>query len=353
MIRKSFFILVAFSLPILIVNLLDIVRLSDHPQLVRDALNHLANIAFVFLLAVYVNREEKLDRLMKYFISGSLLAFFIGIWGAYFGKIPLEEVLIAMKSEYIDELAYVNIYQSLTRWTSSFYDPNFYAVYSCFVLIFCFHQKLFVGGDGGRINFFITVNFIALALTASRTAYLGFAVIAGMNLWKMKEIPRSLSWKIPILVMGMILFVLYESALLSRFFNPESLEDRWRYIENGIQAFWENPLLGVSSAGLLNEAIKNSSTHIVYLSLLAKYGIIGFLCYLPFLLYPLFYTIFSGRGIVEKYRFLVLSTYLSLLTMYFGYDFFQILEFQYLVFGVMYSIVLNKIGSLRERNDRK
>jgi O-antigen ligase len=304
-------------------------------------------MAFVFLVAIYVNNERKLALFIKYFIFSSSLALFIALWGAYFEKIPFEEILVAMKSEYIDELEYVNIYRSLTRWTSSFYDPNFYGLYSCLVLIFCLYQKYFSYG-GRLLNFFLVANFIALVLTASRTSYLGFAVVAILTLWRIRRIPRNLPWKIFFILLGMILFLLYQTEVRFRIFEPESLQDRWRYIENGIQAFWQSPLLGVSSAGLLNEEIKNPSTHIVYLSLLSKYGIIGFLGYLPFLFYPLYYVIFSKREIEEKYKYLILTTYLSLLVMYLGYDFFQILEFQYLVFGVIYSIVLNKMGTVIE-----
>ena len=347
-IKKSFFILFLILIPVFSVNMFDLARLDGHHALIRDALNHLGNIALVFLVALYINNEKKLNLFIKYFIFSSLLAFLIAAWGAYFEKIPFEEILVAMKSEYISELEYVNIYESLARWTSSFYDPNFYGLYSCFVLIFCLYQKYFLHEGKGN-NFFFVVNFVALALTASRSAYFGFAVIAVLTLWRMRMIPRVLSWKIPIILLGMILLILFESDLRLRFFNPESLQDRWRYIENGIGAFWENPILGVSSAGLLNEEIRNPSTHIVYLSLLAKYGIIGFLCYLPFLFYPLYYVIFANRKIEEKYKYLIMTTYLSLLIMYLGYDYFQILEFQYLVFGVMYSIALNKIGTLMGR----
>ena len=86
------------------------------------------------------------------------------------------------------------------------------------------------------------------------------------------------------------------------------------------------------------------SAHIVYLSLLAKFGIVGFLIYGSFIFFPLVYVFRRGKSLEEQYRYLISAIYLALIVMYIWYDYFLFLEFQYIVIGIVYSIIINKLG---------
>ena len=155
-------------------------------------------------------------------------------------------------------------------------------------------------------------------------------------------------WLIPIIILGLVYFYSYSEKLSGhqfweRIVDTESIIDRLYYYEIGYKTFINNLFIG-GSTKTLADALPNASSHIVYLSLLAKYGIFGFTIYSFFIFYPIFYVIKLGDKLKKKIRYLILSIYLPLIFMYLGYDFFQFLEFQYLCFGIIYSIILNKIG---------
>ena len=195
------------------------------------------------------------------------------------------------------------------------------------------------------------VNLIALLLTMSRTALFGLSVIFIVSIIRIKGYSSKVIKRVPIILFVIILYLFYISDETNLFLLPfqrlsetKALIDRSYYWEGGLRTFIANPIFGGGTEGLSQLGGGIQSAHIAALSILAKYGLIGFAIYSIFLLYPLYYVKKNRLQLAEKYNFLITAMYFSILVMYMAYDFFPNLEFQYLMFGLTYSIILNRTG---------
>ena len=346
--RRYLFYISLFS-GILIINICDLSRMSEMTVYGRDTVNHLINLSLVGLLLFYLNSEDKVNQFIRLFVLISLFALSIAVYGAIEGHIPFEEWLLAGKSDYVSQTALTLSYEGANRLAGSFYDPNFFGLYLCFVVILCFYIIQFLGG--GKFYWVILlVTVLTLLLTISRSALAGLLVVLLVTLAKARRSSRVF---MTVAVIGLLLGLIwllasggspYIMQIFDQALSPESVDDRFRYISNGVDAFGRGLFLGVGTEGLLGKDIAVPSAHVVYLSLLAKHGIIGFAVYAIFIFYPLIYLSLAGPRLAPGYRYLILATYGALTTMYFAYDYFAFLEFQYLVFGIIYSIILNRLG---------
>ncbi len=347
--RWAYLIYAALFSGILVLNGFDLLRMSNADLYGRDTINHLVNVSLVGLLILYVDQEEKVDRLIQIYSAFSLLALAIAIYVALTGRVPFEEMLKAYQAEQVTQVNFAIQWQGMPRLASSFYDPNFYGLYLCFVIIFSLYL-IYLAKGRSLYRVILLTSVAALLGTMSRSALVGFLVVLVVTLFK---IPRSsrfvLALFIGSLFGGLLLLVpgadtLSISGFLDRMVDPESVHDRFRYILNGFDVFERNPVFGAGTEGLISDGIPTSSAHLVYLSLLAKFGLVGFVVYAIFIFYPLFYVFQKGPTLALKYRYLIVVTYCALAVMYFAYDYFAFLEFQYIVFGIIYSIILNNLG---------
>jgi O-antigen ligase len=331
------------------INLIDWLKLDTSSLLGKDILNHITNLSLVCLVVYYINSEKKLDAAMRVYVLGSLLAIYIAAFSFVTGELPFEWLIRSFESELRESqrLMFPTKDLSVFRITSSFTDPSFYGLYICFVIILCIYLYYYVEKNK-YIPALLFINFVALIGTLSRTALLGFAVIIAVSIFKIRRFWVQLAWLVPIIVFCSIFFyfnpeILNSLILYERFTDAESAIIRLNYIKNGLEVFIDNPIMGGGSE-LLGHGELNPSAHLVYLSILAKYGLIGFIIYAIFLLYPIYHVARHKDSLPGKYVYLITAVYSTLLVMYLFYDFFQFLEFQYLMFGFVYSIVLNRIG---------
>ena len=348
-IKRSYGLFYGLYIMILIINLIDWLKLDANPLLGKDIFNHIANLSLVFLVVYYINSEKKLDAAMRVYVLGSLLAFFIAVYSFVMGELPFEWFIRTFESELRESqrLMFSTKDLSAFRITSSFTDPSFYGLYICFVIILCIYLYYYVE----KIKYIpalLFINIVALVGTLSRTALLGFAVIIAVSIFKIRRFWVQLAWLAPIMVCCSIFFYfnpeIFNSLILyERFTDAESAIIRLDYIKNGLEVFIDNPIMGGGS-DLLGQGELNPSAHLVYLSILAKYGLIGFIVYAIFLLYPICHVAIYKNSLPGKYVYLIIAVYSTIFVMYLFYDFFQFLEFQYLMFGFVYSIVLNRIG---------
>ena len=349
--RKGHVVLAALFFLILMVNASDLIRMTNWELYGRDVANHLVNLGFAGIISVYASTKEKVNYLIKTYIVCSIIALAISCFVLYTGHLPFEAFLREAKSIYMPNITdYTIYYGSMIRLASSFYDPNFYGLYLCLVIIFIIYYKYYVK-NGFYLDILLFLNIVALIFTLSRTAWVGLFVIFAVSVAK---IPRFRTTGI---LVTLFIFALIVAAALfqtnsiefdrnsfySRIDDARSVVDRFHYIANGVSAFVRNPLFGVGSKGLVTDEIPIPSAHLVYLSLLAKYGVIGFAVYALFIFYPLFY-VYRERRLENAYRYLIVCIYSAILVMYLAYDFFAFLEFQYLMFGMVYSIIINRIG---------
>lgn len=347
--RTAYSLYVAMFLSLFLLNSFDLLRMSNVARYGRDIIGHLLNLSLVGLVVLYFDTEQKIERLIRVFSICSLAALAIAIFSIIAGSIPFEDALRADRTQFVVEDRYTIYSHGLLRLSSSFYDPNFYGLYLCFVVIFCLYLIYF--NQAGRLYKAILVSaIITLVLTASRTSFAGLAIILLVTILKIRR-----SWPLIGLFTiaafaGLSMLLLFgsdlgfDSNITARITDPESLLDRFNYIWHGLDAFDGNFIFGSGTESLVSDDNANASAHLVYLSWLAKYGIVGFVCYAFFLFYPLVYVCAVGRRLQAKYRYLITATYPTLIVMYMAYDYFAILEFQYLVFGLVYSLILNRIG---------
>lgn len=350
--RSTYFTYLFIFCSIALLNGLDLLRMTNTDRYGRDIVGHLINLSLVGLVVLYFDNDQKIDRLIRVFSLCSLVALAISIFSIITGRIPLEDVLRTERTKFVVEDQFTIVSHGLLRWSSSFYDPNFYGLYLCLVVVFCIYLIYFVRE---RIVYkgVLAAAIVALAFTTSRTSFVGFAVIILVTLLKIRR-SRGLIGIFAICAFSAFaLFVLLgnsaglEGGIIARVTDPESVLDRFNYIRHGLDAFDHDFLFGSGTESLVSEANTNASAHLVYLSWLAKYGIVGFTLYAIFLLYPFAYVLACGKRLLVKYRYLIVAIYSSLIVMYLAYDYFAILEFQYLVFGLTYSIVLNRIGLMK------
>jgi O-antigen ligase len=114
------------------------------------------------------------------------------------------------------------------------------------------------------------------------------------------------------------------------------VSDRFRRIRHGWRVFVSAPWLGRGSASLLAPDFPpHASAHLVYLTLLARYGIVGTLVYAAFALVPLV-TVAGRRGPPADRIVVTVAACLSLV--FLSYDAFLGFEIYYLFFGVAWAL---------------
>ncbi len=347
--RRSYALYFVMFFGVVLLNGLDLSRLSNVARYGRDVVGHLINVSLVGLIILYFNTEQKIERLIRIFSLSSLFALAIALFSAYTGRIPFEDVILAEKTQFVVQDQFAIYSHGFLRLASSFYDPNFYGLYLCFVVVFCFYLIYF-----HRVRWIYKAILLsavaAIVLTMSRTSFVGLSIILLISVIKMRRTWGLIGFLACTALAGLFVFVLFspylapERNFLEGLSDPASVIDRFNYIQNGLEAFDRNFLFGSGTEGLVSRVNANASAHIVYLSWLAKYGLVGFALYASFLFYPLVYVYMRGRRLRAKYRYLIVAIYSALVVMYLAYDYFAFLEFEYLVFGIVYSIILNRMG---------
>ena len=346
--HRSYLVFFAILLAVLAINIFDLYRANDPLLLGRDVANYFGNLLLVALMVLYINSEDKIDLLIRIYICMSIVPLVSACYTMATGSLPFEAALQQFKSEFVEIPAFTTYYGESLRWAGTFYDPNYYGYYLCTVMIFCFFYLNFLGNNL-YIKLILLVNAIALLFTLSRTALIGIAMILLVSILKLKKLRDQVVLLLPVILLlitaALVIMALgAESNFGERLTDPDSVTDRLRFIRNGVEAFGRSPIFGVGTDGLISSDITIATSHNVYLSWLAKYGIIGFLVYGVFLFYPLIFLYQAGNSLAPKYRYLLAVIFASVSVMYLAFDFFTFFEFQYMVFGIVYSIVLNRIG---------
>jgi O-antigen ligase len=347
-ILKKHFFLIKIYFFVISINLFDYLRLNIGNTLGKDIINHIINFTLILLVVFYVNNEKRVNYVIKCYLLGSLIASYIAIFSWVQGHLPFEEIIRSNQSEIRESQQFTGYFNLVTRFTSSFTDPSFYGLYLCFVLCLCIYFFYFQNKNKFIVILFI-LNFLLLILTLSRTALAGFFMIIVVSIFFIKNFYKLVIYFFILFILIVAFFIysypeLFELLIdVDIYKSLDSINARGDYWQNGINVFFSNPIIGGGTQKLSNDDFI-SSAHLVYLSLLAKYGILGFLLYFTFLVYPIYYAIGNRKLLDKKYVFLIVAIYSSILLMYTTYDFFQFLEFQYLIFGIVYAIIINRCG---------
>jgi len=341
--RGTFSVLFLLLGLIFLVNAFDWIRPGTTPEIHKDMVNHALNLCLAFLVAVYVNTERRVDAVIYFYALGSILALYIAVFSVITGELPFEGIIRSYQSVSRETVNFVSQEVAGFRLTSAFHDPNFYGIYLCFAIFSCLYLYNYVKKT--KLLLFLTlVNLFALMLTMSRTAMLACLALLLISVFRVERFIAKVSWVLPVIALivlwGLSNYEMIASVInLGRFGDSSSVVMRFTYYAIGLQTFLDHPVFGGGTVALLH-----GSAHLTYLSLLAKYGVVGAGVYLAFLLYPLLYALKNRKRLSKKYLFLICGMYSIVLVAYCGYDVFQFLEFQYLYYGLIYSVVMNRLG---------
>jgi O-antigen ligase len=301
------------------------------------------------------------------------------------GALPFEGFLRTHGGPATRNLGFLGYDIYFNRATSAFYDPNFYGIYSALVVLVALGLWLTV--DKQRwLLWLAAMNVLFLGASLSRTgaaALLGTLVLIALVPWR---IPRPRRRLVAAIAAGACVCVFAASAVQSRAYRARliawwtsdpkavsdhdaataetralfttppdserltggaSLADRFRRINHGWQVFRSAPWLGRGAAALLHPDFPpHASAHVVYLTLLARYGIVGTLVYAAFALTPLA-ALAGRRGPPADAILLTAATCLALV--FWSYDVFLAFELVYLFVGVAWGLAALPIGSVVDR----
>lgn len=372
------------------VNAVDFLTLGGFPALRRDIANHLVNVGLTGLVLVYVDTEARLHALLRAFVLSSLVTTAVTIYAIAYDRLPFESLIRTLGSNLGQQLAYVSDDAEFQRATSSFFDPNFYGVYSLLVVVGIVYLWLF-DRPSKWLAVLFAVNLVCLTLTLSRTAVVG--VFAGMGLAFLLERRARLFAAATVVAAIALLYAstVFQShsqyerwvtegkAMVARWTqaapassapartpavakprrpwgdavasddiqervaNTRSLATRMSYIKRGLGVFSTSPIWGRGSAALLAPDVQWSSAHVSYLTVLARYGVLGALVYLAFLLVPVAVVWREARP--KAHRFLVTVPIGVLMVVYLSYDILLFFEIQYLLFGIAWATAFNLPGT--------
>ena len=330
--------------------------LDEYPIPQKEIVSHSINLFLMLQIVLLIDSRQQLILMLRGYIFTSVVAISIGYFGFFYEAIPFESILREYGSESAVETSYIIQDGDFFRLSGAFMDPNFFGIYLLTVLIFS--SWLYV--IHGKNNFYLLIVVLALTtlfFTLSRTAMIGLLVFGGVYIFLWQD-----RWKSAILVVLVFLaiiiavgIVVVAPVLFDRLLNTESGADRLHFISKGLDAFVAHPLFGSGVINIIDDETGIATAHLMYLTVLAKFGIVGGFAYFLFIFYPLLDVIFAGRTFLREYRILIFGLYVPLFVMYFLYDFLMFLEFQYLIFAVGYSVALSsysKVKYVKGQEDR-
>ncbi len=364
----------ALGAGIVALNAIDFAGLAAHPGLRRDILNHLQNVWFTMLLALHLRSHAQVISLLAAFVWSSALASAVTLasWGL--GALPFEGWLRARGGPAAQGLRYIGYDVYFHRATSAFYDPNFYGIYSALVVLTAL--GLWIAVERRRwLLWMAAVNVFFLSASLSRTGAVGLLGALAAAFVVHRRAPRPSRQVLALAVAAICLCFLAGSEVQSRaqrarlaawwsgtaaamqrddaqaaaaraatstppdqdrLTGAATVSDRLRRIRHGWRVFQSAPWLGRGSAALLSpEFPPHASAHLVYLTLLARYGIVGTLVYAAFLVVPLV-TITRRRG--PPADAIVVTAAACWALVFVSYDVFLGFEIVYLFVGVAWAL---------------
>ena len=315
-------------------NLLDYAQLGGLPGLRTPIAAHLFNIVLFLAVFSFIDTERKFVLALDTYVWASVAALFIGYYAYFAGDIPFSSLLHRYGTDFARDLNYL-IDNNGIRLTGPFYDPNFYGIYLLSVVISCAwlykHYKpslLYIALMGASL--------VSLVLTESRTALMGLGATYLCYIG-LESKHKRLHMKALYVLALIALAVFVTGAASGRFFDFDSVVDRFHFYETAWRAFSDHVFFGGGTAAVLDVQSGVSTAHMVYLSLLGKYGLFGTAVYLVFIFCPAIYAFVARDRIATRYRNLIVYLFLPLAAMYVSYDFMTYLEFEYFLFAIGYA----------------
>jgi len=322
----------------------DLVREGSSAHLL-EVYAFFANLLCCWVCVVLISTRERLMKAMKWVALAAFAAIAITWYDLLAGALPLETLLRECGSDYAQELAFQGQDGEIRRLAGPFFDPNFLGAYLVLVVAICSALWESERRWLWRVTSFASI--VTLLFTLSRTALLGLLVLGlargSRRWWTVRRVAAFGAGATAALLLAAHL---WEGFLERMLIQDLSRLDFWF---RGLAAFAENPLIGGGASAVVDPESGYATAHIVYISLLGKYGLVGATLGLLFVLGP--YVMARRLHSSDGQRRFVVSIIAPLLAMYFTYDFFMFLDFQYLLFGLAYASVLHGIDLSSARDE--
>ena len=324
------------------INAIDYGSLAGFPSLRVSIGAHLFNVVTALVVIAYLDNERKFMLALKGYVLASVLGLWIAYYAYFFGEIPFVFLLREYGSTLSQGLDYLNVNGGIIRLTGAFFDPNFYGIYLLSVTIFSLWIRKYCGGSRWYVLLAVA-SMLSIFMTASRTAMAGLVTAYIVYIFCVSS-NKMMHLKLLAVISLCVIAVFISGASSGRVFDFASVVDRFHFYETAWNAFQANLLVGGGSVSVLDLASGASTAHMVYLSLLAKYGLLGAGIYLVFVFCPLISIYFFWDVTKESYRNLVLLIFIPLAVMYLSYDFLSFLEFEYFFFAIGYAVVVYRFA---------
>jgi len=313
-----------------------------------DVLVQTMNLVIFLFFVAYIHDQETIRRVVHAYIVVSFVEAIVAIDSYLTGSLMFGGWVAERGAEYYSDLALVNEAGGLRRLTGTFYDPNFYGIYLCSVVAVSAWALLHMRRSRFAL-LAVPLSIGLIFLTASRTAMLGLIAVGFTLFWfearARRFVIRSAFVVLPL--MAVISYVFSEMPLLERVLSGESVGDRMAFFARGIDAFMLAPVFGSGTHALIDPDSGYATAHMLYLTVLGKFGLVGAVAYAAFIFSPLL--VRPGK-VSRANRSLAALCILPMAAMYLGYDYFQFLELQYLVFAIAYAAVTVEHGTRRIAN---
>ncbi|MCU1286038.1 MAG: O-antigen ligase RfaL [Acidobacteriales bacterium] len=271
------------------------------PASIRSLFRLTSYVLFYYSLTGWLNSEAQLRRMI-----GVLFASTITICVLGFDQVILNDFGTWFYWLYTGQEQYIEPWQ--TRITSVFLHVNPFAAYLNLVLPLALAAgtSLVLGSflrRAGRICFFVAT--LALLLTQSRGAFLGFVCFLGIALWSVVK-QKSARSKLVLTVLMAFVFaaIVVQVSSDSVGTTTASASDRLTGLDETTltriyiyatawNLFTSAPFLGIGYGNFksrLNPSIAGGpdnvwDTHNLYLKLLSETGTIGFLCFMALIFF--------------------------------------------------------------------
>ncbi len=341
--------------------------INSDPANVKRVGSYISLLCLFYSVYVMLDNREKILLFMKCHIAVSVIPFSIAVFQLLTGNLPFQGLLDQYSNEYLQGRTYFSTaaveagYQDYYRLTSSFFDPNFYGYYCLTVVISALTLIIHYRKASWYYPIIIVFNVVALLGTSSRTSFYGLLIV-GLLFLRMQKRSRYMTVTTTIAAIGITLFIAdfmmgsgWTDYAYKRFFLKEEgagasadvFYGRIDYFYAGIEVFLEQPMFGAGSSTFLSVLGGDiPSAHNAFLTWLALYGVVGFLCSVGFVLYPLIMLAKANSYRLAKrieFKYLVAAFILSTICIYLMYDSFELMESQYVYYALVYAVTDNMI----------
>ena len=319
---------------------LDFLQLSEDSPHRIGVIAYCVNLAGMAVMFSAIASRAALLEALRWFCYAAAASIVVAWYAWATGEIPGEELVRMFGSDYGRELAYLNVNEGTVRLTGPFFDPNFFGAYLVMTMSIC--QALWSVERKRRWLILAAACAVSLLATTSRTALLGLVVLVALGgEQSMRDVGKRLLTFVAATIVLVPIVGEFWDGFYDRLLNTD-LTSRLEFLERGWHAFLQAPMLGAGSSILEDPETGYATAHTLYLSALANYGLIGGSLLLFFVFAPL--AVVMQRRADRSSRRFVFAILLPLAAMYLTYDFFLVLEFQFLLFAMVYAIAFRGIS---------